>query len=150
MKFFSIVVIFMVPSFLTGCRSVGTQKFVVFAPKQAAKLDSASRNVVDVRCKVLTVQADYSFWENLHMLAPMPNRTKFDVNFEIERVVKGDAARPIYVHWLRNPTPAQCRVLGIPPTSSWGTGFTNGMPLRIGFSRQTDKGLEALRILIRH
>src|SRR5689334_1657436 len=105
--------IVVIAGLLLGCRSVGTQKFVAFAPKQIAKLESVSRNVVDVRCKVLTVQADYSFGENLHLLARMPKRTKFDIDLEVERVVKGEVHEPIYVHWLQSPTRTQCRVLGI-------------------------------------
>ena len=150
MKVFSIVAILMVPCLLTGCRSVGTQKFVAFTPEQTAQLESTSRNVVDVRCNTLMVQADYNLWENMHWSAPVPKRVKLDVNFEIEGVVKGEARRLISVHWLRSPTPEQGRVLGVPPTSGWATGFTNGMPLRIGFSRQTDNGLDDLRILVRH
>src|SRR5213080_2249950 len=113
MNFFRILTIAAATCALLGCRGVGTQQFVAFAPDQPAKLESASPNVVDVRCKVSEVRADYNLWENLHMLAPMPNRTKFDVNLEVERVVKGEARNPIYVHWLRSPTESQCRTLRI-------------------------------------
>jgi len=132
---------------LAGCRGVGTQRFTAFAPCQAQVLVTSSRTVLDVRCANLTEWADYSFWENLQMLAPTPKRWKLEMTLQVERVVAGDfGGQTLHLHWLRHPTQEQSETLGIPHRG----GFTNGMPLRIGFDDHSDKHFQHLNLMVRH
>jgi hypothetical protein len=134
---------------LLGCRGAGTQRFTAFAPSQTAELSAASCTVLDVRCVPVLARADYSLGENLHMLAPMPQRMKLDATFHVERVLKGtcpDATLP--VHWLRSPTAEQSATLGIPYRGGHYVSFTNGMLLRIGYDNRSGTQFRKLRILV--
>ena len=95
-------------------------------------------------------RADYSFCENLRMLAPTPKRTKLDVTLQVERVVKGEFVdQTLQLHWLRGPTQEQSETLGIPHRGGFDFVFTNGMPLRIGFDAHSGRNFDHLKILIR-
>ncbi len=142
------VLIILLP-LLIGCRGMGTHRFTAFAPSQTHELAQSSRVLLDVRCTNVTVRADYNLWENLHMLAPMPKRWKFDMTLLVERVVEGEfREQSLQLHWLRNPTPEQKETLGL--HNSGGFVFTNGMPLRIGFDSRSDEKLRNLKLMIRH
>jgi hypothetical protein len=108
----------------------------------------SSRVVLDGKCTSNVTRADYSLWENLQMLAPMPKRWKFDMTLSVERVVKGEfGEQTLQIHWLRNPTQTQSKTLGIPYNPH--EPFTNGTPLRVGFSARSGQRLRDLKILIR-
>src|ERR1017187_5766781 len=125
---------------VTGCRGIGTQRFTAFAPSQGQELAESSRVVLDGKCAINVTRADYSLCENLHMLAPRPKRWKFDMTLSVDRVVKGEfSEQTIQVHWLRNPTQTQSKTLGIPYIPF--EPFTNGMPLRIGFTARSGQHL---------
>ena len=131
---------------LTGCRGFDTQKYTAYPPAKAAQLEAESKIVLDVKCTKLLSRADYSLRETLLMLAPRAKIYKSDAAFVVQRVVKGEfAEKEIVVHYLREPTPEQCNVLGIvhQPLS-----FTNDMRFRIGFDRIASTGkLRKLRIV---
>jgi hypothetical protein len=130
---------------------MGTQRFTAFASSQAQELAISSRTVLDIKCAHVMGRADYSLCENLHMLAPIPKRTKLDVTLQVERVVEGEFSdQTLQLHWLRNPTHEQSEMLGIPYRGGFYFGFTNGMPLRIGFDARSDQHFRHLKILIRH
>jgi hypothetical protein len=133
---------------VTGCRGIGTQRFTAFAPSQGQELAESSRVVLDGKCAINVTRADYSLCENLHMLAPMPKRWKFDMTLSVDSVVKGEfGEQTLQLHWLRNPTQTQSKTLGIPYIPF--EPFTNGMALRIGFSAHSDQHFRDLKILIR-
>ena len=133
---------------LCGCRGMGTQKFTAYGPSQARDLESKSKTVLDVTCVHVQRQADYNLWENLHMLAPIPKRTKLDITFQVRRVVKGRFDdHNFQVHWLRSPTKEQSELLGLPYHGGIDHGFTNGMPLRIGFDQRAGDQLSNIRIV---
>ena len=134
---------------LTGCRGMGTQRFVAFAPSQARELETSSRTVLDVTCTYDSARADYNLRENLSMIAPYPKRWKMNATLHVERVVKGKFdEKMLQLHWLRDPTLDQCEVLGIPKTSFPPCGFTNGMHLRIGFNGQSGERLKNLKMML--
>src|SRR5262249_40406998 len=90
---------------LVGCRGSGTQRFTAFAPSQAHKLAASSHTVLDVKCASVVGRPDYSLCENLQMLAPVPKRTKLDITFQVEQVLKGVFVdQTLECHWLRSPT----------------------------------------------
>ena len=85
------------------------------------------------------------------MLAPTPKRTKLDVTLQVEQVVRGEFLdHTLQLHWLRSPTEEQSKMLGIPHGGGYDFGFTNGMPLRIGFDYHSGQSFDRLKILIRH
>jgi hypothetical protein len=134
--------------FFTGCRGIGTQRFMAVAPAQSHDLEISSRIVLDVTCRLQTEQADYNLWENLSMLAPMPKHWKYDMTLQVERVVKGEFDdKTLELHWLREPTKEQYNSLGITPSEF--LSFTNGTPLRIGFDGRSGEQLKNLKIMIR-
>ncbi|MDB6032622.1 MAG: hypothetical protein JWM16_2960 [Verrucomicrobiales bacterium] len=136
---------------LTGCRGIGTQRFTAFAPSQAQELARFSRTVLDVRCVQVMGRADYSLCENLHMLAPIPKRTKLDVTLQVQQVLKGEfVGERLQLHWLRSPSKQQSGTLRIPYRGGFDFGFTNGMQLRIGFGSHSGQSFEDLKIIIRH
>jgi|ABSP01.1.fsa_nt_gi hypothetical protein len=135
----------------TGCRGMGTQSFAAFAPAQARELEASSQTVLDVTCTLDLARADYNLRENLSMLAPRATRWKLDATLQIEHVVKGKFdEKTLRLHWLRNPNREQYQVLGIPKPLNDPWGFTNGMPLRIGFDGRSGEHLQNLKILVRH
>jgi hypothetical protein len=135
---------------LTGCRGMGTQSFTAFAPAGSHELETSSQTVLDVTCTLGLARADYNSRENLSMLAPRATRWKLDATLQIERVVKGAFdEKTLRLHWLRNPTSEQHIVLGIPKPLNAPWGFTNGMPLRIGFDGRSGEHLRNLKILVR-
>jgi len=82
------------------------------------------------------------------MLAPIPKRTKLDITFKVERVVKGSFEdQTLRVHWLRSPSKEQSETLGLPYYGGFDHGFTNGMPLRIGFDQHAGEQLRNARIV---
>lgn len=134
---------------LAGCRGAGTQRFTAFAPTQTPELSAVSRTVLEVRCVPVLARADYSLCENLHMLAPMPQRMKLDAIFHVERVLKGACPDPsLPVHWLRSPTAEQSATLGLPYRGGHYVSFTNGMLLRIGFDKHSGAQFRNLKILV--
>lgn len=134
---------------LTGCRGMGTQRFVAFAPSQTRELETSSQTVLDVTCKLDSARADYNLRENLSMLAPSAKRWKLDATLQTERVVKGKFdEKTLQLHWLRDPTQDQCDVLGIPKISLPPFGFTNGMHLRIGFDGYSGERLKNLKMML--
>jgi hypothetical protein len=134
--------------FCTGCRGIGTQRFTAFAPAQTHELGTSSRIVLDVTGRQQWKIADYSLWENLSMLAPMPKHWKYDMTLQVERVVKGEFDdKTLELHWLREPTKEQYDSLGISPAAMFS--FTNGTPLRIGFDGRSGEQLRNLKIMIR-
>ena len=133
---------------LTGCRGIGTQQFTAFAPAQSHELETSSRIVLDVMCRMQTAKADYNLRENLTMLAPMPKHWKYDMTLQVERVVKGEFDdKTLELHWLREPTKEQYESFGISPSAIFS--FTNGTPLRIGFDGHSGEQLKHLKIMVR-
>jgi len=134
--------------FFTGCRGMGTQQFTAFAPAQSYELETTSRIVLDVTCRLQTEQADYNLWDNLSMLAPMPKHWKYEMTLQVERVVKGEFDdKTLQLHWLREPTQEQYESLGISPSAFFS--FTNATPLRIGFDGRSGEQLKNLKIMVR-
>ena len=134
--------------FCTGCRGIGTQRFMAFAPAQSHDLETSSRVVLDVICRQQMANADYNLWENLSMLAPNSKHWKYDMTLQVERVVKGEFEdKTLELHWLREPTKEQYDSLGISPSAFFS--FTNGTPLRIGFDGRSGEQLKILKIMVR-
>ena|ERR1700677_1317334 len=147
---------------ITGCRGIGTQRFTALAPTQESALAASSEIVLDVTCQLDGERADYNLWEDLSMLAPRPKRYKLDITFQVERVIKGAfTEKALRIHWLRDPDKQQCEALGIyksptfvPFTNEMPLrifapfGFTNGMPLRLGFDGKRGEKVRHLKILV--
>jgi|GEM_PF-2379993 len=133
---------------LAGCRGMGTQQFTAFAPAQSHELETSSRIVLDVMCRMQTESADYNLHENLSMLAPQPKHWKYDMTLQVEGVVKGEFDdKTLQLHWLREPTKEQYESLSISPAAF--LSFTNGTPLRIGFDGRSGEQLKNLKIMVR-
>ena len=142
-----ITIVLAVAALFTGCRGMGTQQFTAFGPSQADELARSSRVVLDVRCTNVTVLADYNLWENMQMLAPMPKRWKIDMMLQVERVVQGEfTEHSLRIHWLREPTEEQNKVVGMAGRHD----FTNGLPMRVGFDSRSDEHLRNLKLMIRN
>jgi hypothetical protein len=131
-----------------GCRGIGTQTFTALPSAKAPDLEKSSRVVLDVVYQRGTAMADYNLWENLSMLAPMPEHWKYDSTLQVERVIKGQfEGKLIELHWLREITSTQYESLGIPPRPSGD--LTNGTPLRVGFDGFSGKRLKNLKLTLR-
>ena len=96
----------------------------------------------------MDARADYTLWENVQMLAPIPKHGwRFKMTLLVEQVVRGEFEhQTIEVGWFRSLSEEQCNTLGIPYRQNFGVGFTNRMALRIAFDGQHGRYFNGLKM----
>jgi len=138
--------VLLISAMLVGCVSLKKQKFTGHSPDELAGFLARNRNVVEVSTRPLKISADYNLREQLSMLAPRARKWKLDVEWTIERVIKGRSAVQTMLVKGLFLVPEETRKLGLFEPRSMNT-FTNGLILWVGFDDSDGNSFRHLNIL---